>query len=515
LLPTFINTPPEELVAAVDLGSNSFRMVIARVVKSDSGTQVQPIDTLRESVRLAAGLTEDKRLDEKSIARGLKALHRFGDRLRNFDAKKVRVVATNTLRVARNADAFIKEAEKLLGFPIEVVAGREEARLIYIGAAHDAPTCDGKRFVLDIGGGSTEFIIGEGYEPKLLESLYIGCVSYSQEYFPNGLVDAHSFKVAQTAARREIQAISSQFKKMGWKQAIGSSGTARAIAELIAQNGFDGVPHDLPVNGGGGVITKEGLQLLKKALIDNEFIDQSNLVGLKGDRKPVLPGGLAIMIAAFEELEIDRMEVTEAALRLGVLYDLMGRAQHHDMRFVTIEQFMQRYGVDRQQAKRVSEVAVHFLDQFPKPKNGDRKDNTNILSWAAKLHEIGLSITHNGYHKHSAYIASHADMPGFSRLDQARMAALLLGHTGKLGKISVGSSYIDWRMLFCLRLAHVICRRRDDESMPDIQVKETEGGFSLKVGKEWSKSNPLTQFGLEKESVDWQKIGREYQIELI
>jgi len=504
---------PEELVAAVDLGSNSFRMVIARVFQTPSGTQVQPIDTLRESVRLAAGLTQDKKLDEKSISRGLKALHRFGDRLKNFDPKQVRVVATNTLRVARNADTFIKEAEKLLGFPIEVVAGREEARLIYIGAAHDAPTCDGKRFVLDIGGGSTEFIIGDGYEPKLLESLYIGCVSYSQEYFPDGLVDAHSFKQAQTAARREIQAISTQFKKMGWKQSIGSSGTARAIAELIALNGFDGVPHDLPVSGAGGVITREGLQLLKKSLIDSEYVDKSTLIGLKGDRKPVLPGGLAIMIAAFEELDINRMEVTEAALRLGVLYDLMGRSQHHDMRFVTVEQFMQRYGVDRQQAKHVSETAVHFLNQFPKPKHEDRKDNLHLLSWAAKLHEIGLTISHNGYHKHSAYIASHADMPGFSRLDQARLAALLLGHTGKLGKISVGSAYIDWRMLFCLRLAHVICRRRDDEPIPDILVKEIEGGYLLKVSKAWAKNNPLTQFGLEKESTDWQKIGREFQIE--
>lgn len=488
-------------------------MVIARVLHTPSGTQVQPIDTLRESVRLAAGLTQDKKLDEKSISRGLKALHRFGDRLKNFDAKQVRVVATNTLRVARNADTFIKDAEKLLGFPIEVVAGREEARLIYIGAAHDAPTCDGRRFVLDIGGGSTEFIIGDGYEPKLLESLYIGCVSYSQEYFPDGLVDAHSFKQAQTAARREIQAISSQFKKTGWKQSIGSSGTARAIAELIALNGFDGVPHDLPVSGAGGVITREGLQLLKKSLIESEYVDKSTLIGLKGDRRPVLPGGLAIMIAAFEELDIDRMEVTEAALRLGVLYDLMGRSQHHDMRFVTVEQFMQRYGVDRQQAKRVSETAVHFLNQFPKPKHEDRKDNLHLLSWAAKLHEIGLTISHNGYHKHSAYIASHADMPGFSRLDQARLAALLLGHTGKLGKISVGSAYIDWRMLFCLRLAHVICRRRDDEPIPDILVKEIEGGYLLKVSKAWSKSNPLTQFGLEKESADWQKIGREFQIE--
>ncbi|MEY2706386.1 MAG: hypothetical protein RI905_135, partial [Pseudomonadota bacterium] len=195
----------EHLVAAVDLGSNSFRMVIARVIQSASGTQLQPIDTLRESVRLAAGLNEDKKLDQKSIARGLAAIHRFGDRLKNFDPKQVRAVATNTLRVARNADQFIEEAQKLLGFPIEVIAGREEARLIYIGASHDAPACDGKRFVLDIGGGSTEFIIGEGYEPKMMESLYIGCVSHSQDYFPGGLVDAHSFKQAQLAARREIQ----------------------------------------------------------------------------------------------------------------------------------------------------------------------------------------------------------------------------------------------------------------------------------------------------------------------
>ena len=512
---TSANQVANELIAAVDLGSNSFRMVIAKVIQSPLGTQVHPIDTLRESVRLAAGLTKDKLLDEKAMARGLAAMTRFGDRLKNFEAKHVRVVATNTLRVARNSDVFIKQAEKLLGFPIEVIAGREEARLIYIGASHDAPTCDGKRFVLDIGGGSTEFIIGDGYEPKLLESLYIGCVSFSQQYFPGGLVDAYSFKQAQMAARREIQVISSQFRKAGWKQAIGSSGTARAIAELIAQNGFDGAPHDLPVGGLGGVITREGLEQLKKSLINSEYIDNSNLLGLKNDRKPVLPGGLAIMLAAFEELSIERMEVTEAALRLGVLFDLIGRSQHHDMRFVTVEQFMQRYGVDRQQAKRVSDTAVFFLNQFPKPKNENRKDNVHLLSWAAKLHEIGLSISHNGYHKHSAYIASHADMPGFSRLDQARLAALLLGHTGKLGKISVGSEYIDWRMLFCLRLAHVICRRRDDDAIPDISVKESSDGFILKVPKSWASKNPLTQFGLEKESSDWEKVGREYQIQLI
>ncbi len=508
------SSPSEELVAAVDLGSNSFRMVIARVVKSESGTQLQPIDTLRDSVRMAAGLTENKLLDQKAISRGLSAIHRFGDRLRGFKPKQVRAVATNTLRVARNADEFIQEAEKLLGFPIEVIKGREEARLIYIGASHDAPACDGKRFVLDIGGGSTEFIIGDGYEPKLLESLYIGCVSYSQDFFSGGLVDAHCFKQAELSARREIQAISSQFIKAGWKQAIGSSGTARAIAELIAQNGFNGAPHELPVDDMGGVITKEGLLALKQSLIESEYIDRSELLGLKNDRRPVLPGGLAIMLAAFEELGIDRMEVTEAALRLGVLYDLIGRSQHHDMRYVTVEQFMQRYGVDRQQAQRVSQAALFFLNQFPKPKYENRKDNEQILSWAGKLHEIGLSITHNGYHKHSAYIATHADMPGFSKLDQARLAALLLGHTGKLGKISVTSNYIDWRMLFSLRLAHVLCRRRADEKIDDITVKEQEGGFVIKVSKEWVKKNPLTQFGLEKESADWKKIGRELKIQI-
>ena len=310
----FLKDPSKEhLVAAVDLGSNSFRMVIARVIQSPSGTQLQPIDTLRESVRLAAGLNDDKKLDQKSIARGLAAIHRFGDRIKNFDPKQVRAVATNTLRVARNADQFIQEAQKLLGFPIEVIAGREEARLIYIGASHDAPACDGKRFVLDIGGGSTEFIIGEGYEPKLMESLYIGCVSHSQDYFPGGLVDAHSFKQAQLAARREIQVIASQFQKAGWKQSIGSSGTARAIAELIALNGFNGPAHDLPVDDMGGLITRDGLIQLKKALIEAEYVDRCTLLGLKNERKPVLPGGLAIMLAAFDELGIERMEVTEAA----------------------------------------------------------------------------------------------------------------------------------------------------------------------------------------------------------
>ena len=501
------------LIASVDLGSNSFRMVIAQIIETTSGVQLRPVDTLRESVKLAAGLTSSKELDAESFERGIAAIRRFGERLRNFSPMQVRAVATNTLRVARNASQFLKQAQQALGFPIEVIAGREEARLVYVGASHGAPATDEHRLVIDIGGGSTEFIIGDGYEPKLMESLYIGCVSHSQRFFIKGAVDAYSFKQAILAARQEIQVIAKDFRKRGWGQVIGSSGTARAIAELIALNGFDGAPHDLPVGDASGIITRDGLEALKESLVEAEYVQSSDLIGLKSDRRLVLPGGLAIMIAAFDELRLESMEIVEAALRMGVLYDFLGRSQHHDMRFVTVEQFMQRYGVDVEQAKRVKELAISFLDQFPMPKEEDRSNNLALLGWAAKLHEIGLSISHNGYHKHSAYIATNADMPGFSKNDQARLAALLLGHTGKLGKLSASSAFIDWRMLFSLRLALVLTRRRVNEEVPEILIQATNKGFKVSIPKKWLEERPLTEYSLKKEAADWEKIGREYTLD--
>jgi exopolyphosphatase/guanosine-5'-triphosphate,3'-diphosphate pyrophosphatase len=247
-----------------------------------------------------------------------------------------------------------------------VIAGVEEARLIYIGAAHEVPAVQGNRLVVDIGGGSTEFIIGKGYEPQLLESLYIGCVSHSMRYFPKGNTDAHAFKEAELAARREIQAISGAYLKSGWKQAIGSSGTARALADLIAANDFNGQSDGLTM---GRVNGASGLKALKKHLLKYEHVNQVELEGLKDDRRSVWPGGLAIMLAVFDELGIEEMEVTDAALRSGVLYDLLGRSQHHDMRYVTVEQFMQRYLVDREQADRVGKLAADFLQQLPKPES--------------------------------------------------------------------------------------------------------------------------------------------------
>lgn len=507
---------PRDLVAAVDLGSNSFRMLVAQVVKTPSGTQLRPIDTLRESVRLAAGLTDNKLLGNDAYQRGLAAIRRFGERIRGFDAAKVRAVATNTLRVAKNAPSFIRDAEEALGFPIEVIAGVEEARLIYIGAAHEVSAVQGNRLVVDIGGGSTEFIIGKGYEPKLMESLYIGCVSHSLRFFPKGNIDAHAFKEAELAARREIQVISGAYLKSGWKQVIGSSGTARALADLIAENNFNGQQSEGltmgRVNGASGLITRDGLRAMKKHLLKYDNISQVELAGLKDDRRSVWPGGLAIMIAVFDELGIESMEVTDAALRVGVLYDLLGRSQHDDMRFVTVEQFMQRYAVDRDQAKRVGMLAAEFLAQLPKPDAEDREDNIALLQWAANLHEIGLSIAHNGYHKHSAYIAGNADMPGFSKNDQARLAALLIGHAGKLGKLANNPSFRDWRMLFCLRLSQVLCRGRSDIQLPKVKVSEVDGSYLVSLSKDWVDAHPLTEFSLLKEAAEWERIGRPYKV---
>jgi exopolyphosphatase/guanosine-5'-triphosphate,3'-diphosphate pyrophosphatase len=515
--PVELTPGANDLVAAVDLGSNSFRMLVAQVVNTPSGTQLRPIDTLRETVRLAAGLTDNKLLGNDAYQRGLSAIRRFGERIRGFDPSKVRAVATNTLRVAKNAQNFVNDAQDALGFPIEVIAGVEEARLIYIGAAHEVSAVQGNRLVVDIGGGSTELIIGKGYEPKLMESLYIGCVSHSMRFFPRGNIDAHAFKEAELAARREIQVIAGNYLKSGWKQVIGSSGTARALADIIAENNFNGQGDGLTmgrVNTGSGLITREGLRAMKKHLLKYEHVNDIQLGGLKDERRGVWPGGLAIMLAVFDELGIESMEVTDAALRVGVLYDLLGRSQHHDMRYVTVEQFMQRYTVDRDQATRVGNLAAEFLDQLPKPDSESRAENIALLQWAANLHEIGLSISHNGYHKHSAYIAGNADMPGFSKNDQARLAALLIGHAGKLGKLATNAGFHDWRMLFCLRLAQVLCRGRSDANLPKVKVSEDDGSYLVSLSREWADAHPLTEFSLQKEAAEWERIGRTYQVGL-
>ncbi|UCV06393.1 exopolyphosphatase [Dechloromonas denitrificans] len=488
-----------ETVAAVDLGSNSFRLQVGRVVDD----QIYILDSMKEPVRLASGLTADKRLDEAAQARALEALRRFGERLGGLDGGAVRVVATNTLRVAKNAAEFLPLAEAALGFPIEIIAGREEARLIYIGASHSLPMAAHKRLVIDIGGGSTEFIIGKRHEPQLMESLYMGCVSYTLQFFPDRKFDKKRLREAQIAAAKEIELIAYDYQRLGWKEAIGSSGSARAIADVLELNALN-------PNGESG-ITREGLDRLCSLLIKAGSAEALDLPGVKGDRLPVLPGGIAIMSAIFEELGIERMTYADGALRLGVLYDLLGRFHHHDMRDSTVAQFRRRYQVEADQSERVEATALSALTQLAE--GAPSEDDVQFLSWATRLHEIGISVAHNAYHKHGAYVLTYADMPGFSKKDQARLAMLVLGHRGKLEKLSaIPASDSAWKLVFCLRLAVLLHRTRDDRLLPAWSVKLLGNGFQLELPAEWLASNPWTAAALGEEAAIWKQIGREYLV---
>lgn len=488
-----------ETVAAVDLGSNSFRLQVGRVV----GDQIYTLDSMKEPVRLASGLTADKRLDDAAQLRALDALRRFGERLRGLDRGAVRVVATNTLRVAKNAPEFLPLAEEALGFPIEIIAGREEARLIYIGASHSLPLATHKRLVVDIGGGSTEFIIGKRHDPQLMESLYMGCVSYTLRFFPDRKIDKKRLREAQIAAAKEIELIAHDYQRQGWKEAVGSSGSARAIADVLELNGLN-------PNGESG-ITRVGLDKLCALLIKAGSAEALDLPGVKGDRLPVLPGGIAIMSAIFEELDIERMTYADGALRLGVLYDLLGRFHHHDMRESTVAHFRKRYQVEADQVERVEATALSALTQLAE--GSPSEADVQFLCWAARLHEIGITIAHNAYHKHGAYILTFADMPGFSKKDQARLAMLVLGHRGKLEKLgalpAVDSA---WKLIFCLRLAVLLHRTRDDRTLPAWRATAVPNGFQLEVPADWLAANPWTAAALGEEAATWRQSGREYVV---
>ena len=496
-----------EQIAAVDLGSNSFRLQVGRVVDD----QIYPLDTLKESVRLASGLTSAKQLDGPAQQRALDALRRFGERLRGFQPDAVRCVATNTLRVAKNARAFIPLAETALGFPIEVIAGREEARLIYIGAAHALPSSEQKRLVVDIGGGSTEFIIGKRHDPIVLESLFMGCVSYSLRFFPDGKVDRKRFHDAELAAAREVQTIAQDYRRVGWTFAAASSGTARAIADLLEANGL---------NPPGVVgISREGLARLQTLTIRAGSVENLKLAGLRADRIPVLAGGVAIMAAVLAELDVAHMSYSTGALRLGVLYDLLGRFHHHDLRDTTVRHFMRRYQVDARQAARVEKTALALLGQLIALDSAEYENDVRFVRWAAAMHEVGISIAHGSLHKHGAYIVSFADMPGFSKQDQERLALLILGQRGKLEKLpslpAMPAADALWRLVFCLRLAVLLHRSRDDEPLPAIVVRQTALGFVVELAGGWLHANPLSAAALGEEALYWPRVGATWRIKRI
>jgi exopolyphosphatase/guanosine-5'-triphosphate,3'-diphosphate pyrophosphatase len=485
-----------EQIAAVDLGSNSFRLEVGRVVDD----QIYSLDSLKETVRLASGLTREKELGEEAQRRGLETLGRFAERLRGFAPESVRAVATNTLRVARNSGDFIREAEAALGFPIEVIGGREEARLIYIGVAHAALPGRGKRLVVDIGGGSSEFVIGRKFEPLLMESLFMGCVGYSMRFFPDGGIDRKRFAEAEIAAAGEIEAIAHDFRTFGWNEAVASSGTAKATAEILELNGLN--PDSAPG------ISRAGLEKLRERLIRAGRASALGLAGLRADREPVLAGGVAILSATFSVLGLSRMSYAEGALRLGVLYDMLGRFHQIDMRDATVREFARRYRVDAKQIERVERAAMHLLAQLVRADDPRYAGEARVLRWAAALHEIGMSIARSGFHKHGAYVIGSADMPGFSRKDQERLSLLVLGQRGKLEKLPlIPSADPLWRQIFCLRLAVLLNRSRDDQPLPPMRVKQSSSGFSVELPASWLQKNPLTARALADESSAWQRVG--------
>lgn len=479
-----------DVLAAVDLGSNSFHMVVARY----SHGQVVIVDRLRETVRLGSGLDEQGRLGREATTRALQCLERFGQRLHDVQAKRVRVVGTNTLRKAKRKGAFLDRAREALGHPIEIISGVEEARLIYQGVAHTTPSEGGHRLVVDIGGGSTELIIGEGLSPKRLDSLYMGCVGMSQQYFGDGVITDKRMKRARTAAQLELEPAAARFRRSEWDTAFGASGTMRAVSDVLLARGA-----------ANGNITRDGVEWLLGECLRVGDASKLRLPGLAPDRQEILPGGLAILVEVIDMLGIDNLRVADGALREGLLYDLLGRLTDEDARVRSVRAMEARYHVDTAQADRVEATAQAFLRQVRESWKLDEPLAELVLRWAARLHEAGLAIAHSHYHKHGAYVLQHADMPGFAREEQQLLAAVVGAHRRKLNLEMIEDLVPPWHLkaeslIVLLRLAVLLHRGRGPRALPQIDLKARGRTLDLEFPRGWLAEHPLTAADLEQEA---------------
>lgn len=479
----------DRLLAVVDLGSNSFRLEIGRV----EGQQIYQLDTWRETLRFGAGIDDNGRLTPRAMKAALACLARFRERLSGLHPTAVRVVATNAFRVAKNAQEFVARAERTLGLPIDVISGHEEGRLTFFGVAHELPPSTRPRLVIDIGGGSTEFIIGRGFEPERLESLSIGCVGVTQRFFRDGTITAAALDAAETVARSEVEAIARAFASGAWHEAYGSSGTAVALADILEQNGFS-----------DSGVTPAGLARLRRHMQDAGHVSRLKLNALKGERAPVLAGGYAIMAAAVAELKIERIDPVGGALRLGVLYDLLGRTIDEDARAATVERFIARYAIDRAQAIRVGKLAAAL---YRKATSSSDATLAKLVEWAGLLHEVGMSISHAGFHKHSAYVLQHADMPGFSSGEQNRLAVLVFGCRGGLAKVAKSIADRQTRAaVLALRLSVLVHHARASVAVPKMRL-EVLRGIRVGISRRWLAAHPLTDYLLAKERAQWAELG--------
>jgi exopolyphosphatase/guanosine-5'-triphosphate,3'-diphosphate pyrophosphatase len=475
------------MLAAIDLGSNSFHMVLGRVV----GGKSVITDRMKEMVQLGAGLDKDRMLSDASQQRAIACIERFAQRVSSLPGENVRAVGTNTLRVARNGERFLERAKQALGHPIEIISGVEEARLIYSGVVRDRATKDERLLVVDIGGGSTELVIGEREKPLDLESLYMGSITMMQRHFDDGRINARRFRRAEVTAMQELERVQGRFRQLGWSAAVGASGTVRAVARLVLENGWsqDG-------------ITRASLEKLRDAVLDAGSLERLSFKGLSRARATVLPGGLAVLSAIFETLDIGSMQVSQSALREGLLNDLLGRVLSSDVRSTTVNLMMVRYHVDQQQAQRVENTVLHLLSQVTPTWNLPRLRSHELCSWAARLHEIGLDVAHSHYHKHGAYLITHGDMPGFSRQEQRLLAALVRAHrrkfpSGLWKELPDNERFVE-QLAVLLRLAALLHRSRSE--LGDVTVVGGRRALEVRFAPGWLEQRALTAADLTEEA---------------
>ncbi|MES2625426.1 MAG: Ppx/GppA phosphatase family protein [Pseudomonadota bacterium] len=483
--------PDSPYFAAVDLGSNSFHLLVARV----QNERIEIIDREKEMIQLARGINADGVLSMDSQNRALACLARFAERLRHIPREQIRAVGTKTFRTAEQSKKFIKAAEAALGVPIQIISGYEEARLVYVGLAHSVTNDHNHRLVVDIGGGSTELIIGKDYEPLVLESLNMGCVIFSESYFgKNSRLTSANFQKAYLAACTEIESVRKIYLKAGWKIAFGTSGTIRTIADLLQ-------PRD-----GGAVITADSLSWLSTEIIR----DKSLLNNIPALRRSVLPAGIAILKAIFDQLKLDNIYVGDGALKEGLMYDIVGRLSDHDSRSDTVRDLQDKYHVDFDQAERVTSTALRFWKQIDGPVL-PRVSRTKILAWAAQLHEIGMSISHSSHHHHGYYILRFSDLAGFGRYEQYILANLVRSHRKglyekKFEEMDEQTTAALLPLVICLRLAVLLQRRREDlDVLPKLSLQGKE--YKLRFPKKWLAEHPLTLAGIEQEQQYYDNFG--------
>ena len=484
------------LLASVDLGSNSFRLEIGRLDHS----RIHRIEYIREAVRQGSGLDVDRNLSLDAMQRGWDCLARFGERLADFKENQVRAIATQTLREARNCDEFLVRAHKILGFRIEVISGREEARLIYQGVAHQLPPSSERRLVVDIGGRSTEMILGKNLESSTTESYRVGSVAWSMRYFPAGQFTAQAFESAEISAKAVLEEAVHVYRQDAWDVAYGSSGTIGAVSDALTANGFE-----------PGVVTQEGLDWLLDRLLKAQSADRLKIEGIKEDRRSVIGGGVSVLRAVFDLLGIDRMLAAQGALRHGVLYDLLDRElDQTDLRSATVQRLAKKFEADAAQAQRVDKVskALFMMIRATQPV-AESEALQRKLAWAAQLHEIGSQISHSNYHKHGAYILDNADAPGFALPELHRLSLLVLGHRGKLRKLEARfDDRFFIQQLLCLRLSVILCHARREPDLKGLQLEsgaEPERLFVLQCRAGWAEAFPQSAYLLQEEVLAWQK----------